>query len=308
MARNLFGPGARGAIISRVQTALRTAGFDPIGMDGVFGRDTVDAVVKYQAAASLPATGGVDDETWTTLMKLPVPSTADRCLQLTTDFEGGSYTLAKGNFDGAWLTWGIVGFTMKHGEVPSLVLQVYRKNPALLDEAFGSQTAELLRICQSDPLTQKAWANHNTLPGGLLGQPWRTAFARFGGLPEVQAAQDARAREDYYKPAVKTSKVWGLSSELGIALCFDIHVQNGGISEETAQRVRAQLRLVKPQTERGLREVIAGAFADGAPDGVRAEVLARALTLARGFGHYRGQDYLLENWGLADIQAQSVAA
>ena len=308
MARKLFGPGARGAIVSQIQAALRSAGFEPIAIDGVYGEDTLSALTGFQRGANLPATGVVDDETWTALTKEAIPTTADRCLQLTATFEGHEYTLAKGNFDGAWLTWGIAGFTMKHGEVQRIVLESYRRNPALLDEAFGVRAGELVRICEADPLTQKAWANHNSLPGGLLAQPWRAAFARFGSLPEVQAAQKQHVREDYFKPALRTMKTWGLSSELSVALCFDIHVQIGGISEEVAQQIRTQLRLVKPQTERGLREVIAGAVADGAREELRAEVRARELTIARGFGNIRGQDYLLENWGLADIQAQSVAA
>ena len=307
MARKLFGPGARGVIITDVQTALRSAGY-PVATDGVFGNDTLDALTSYQRQANLPATGVVDELTWSTLTKRTVPTTADRSLQLTAAFENHNYSLAKGNFDGSWLTWGIIGFTMKHGEVQNIVLEVYRKNPALLDEAFGAQAAELLRICQADPLTQKAWANQISLPGGQLAQPWRTAFARFGTLPEVQSTQCAHAREGYFKPSIRTAKIWGLTSELGLALCFDIHVQNGGISEEAAQKVRAQLRLVKPQTERGLREVIAGAVSETARETYRADVLARKLTIARGFGNVHGQDYLLENWGLADIQAQSAAA
>jgi len=307
MARKLFGPGARGVIITEIQAALRSAGY-PIATDGVFGKETIDALTSYQRQANLAATATVDDLTWLSLTKLPVPSTADRSLQLTAAFENHTYSLAKGNFDGAWLTWGIIGFTMKHGEVQTIVLEIYRKNPALLDQAFGTQAGELLRICQSDPLTQKAWANQISLPGGQLAQQWRSAFARFGSLPEVQRSQDVHAREDYYKPAIRTAKLWGLTSELGVAMCFDIHVQNGGISEEAAQKVRAQIRLVKPQTERGLREMIARAVADTARESYRNDVLSRKLTIARGFGNVHGQDYLLENWGLADIQAQSATA
>jgi hypothetical protein len=308
MARKLFGPGARGALVSEIQAALRFSGFDPLARDGIFGNEMAEAVSHYQRAAGLPASGFIDEHTWSALMKRPVPTTADRCLQLTSAFDGSDYTLAKGNLDGAWLTWGILGFTMKHGEVQNLVLGIYRRNPALLEEAFGMRTADLLRICQADPLTQKAWANANTLPGGLLAQPWRSAFARCGAFPEVQAAQDAYAREHYFKPAMKTAKTWGLTSELGLALCCDIQVQNGGLSEEAAHTVRSQMRLIKPQTERGLREMIAAAVAERAREPLRAEVLARKLTIARGFGNFHGQDYLLENWGLADIQAHSIAA
>ena len=65
----------------------------------------------FQTAKSLPATGKVDDVTWQALMQRPIPGTDLRSLELTAAFEGHGYTLAQGNWDGAWLTWGVIGFT-----------------------------------------------------------------------------------------------------------------------------------------------------------------------------------------------------
>lgn len=308
MSRKLFGPGAHGEIVGQIQMALQSAGFDPGAIDGKYGEDTLGALIGFQRSSNLLATGFVDDDTWKALLKQPAPGPADRCLQLTTDFEGNDYTLAQGNFDGAWMTWGIVGFTMKHGEIQRIVLEVYRCNPALLDQAFGVNADELVRVCQADPITQKAWANRNTVPGGNLAQPWRNQFALFGNLPEVRSIQRQRSFEDYFKPALRTSKLWGLSSELGVALCFDIHVQNGGISDEATHLIRSQMQVSKPQTERGLREIICNAVADAVRPEYRDDVRARKATIARGFGNVHGRDYLLENWGLADITAQAVAA
>lgn len=308
MSRKLFGTGARGEIVSRIQAALQSSGFDPGLIDGEYGRNTLDALIGFQKHNKLLPTGAVDEETWKAIFNQPPPSPADRCLQLTTDFEGNGYTLAKGNFDGAWLTWGIVGFTMKHGEVQRIVLEIYRRNPALLDEAFGANVSELINVCQADPLAQKAWANSNTVPGGKLAQPWRNQFSRFGNFPEVRSVQRARAFEDYFKPALRTSKVWGLSSELGVALCFDIQVQNGGISDRAAGVIRSQIQVSKPHAERGLREIICNAVAETARSEYTEDVRARKLTVARGFGNVHGRDYLLENWGLADITSQALAA
>ena len=35
--------------------------------------------------------------------------------------EGHGFTMVAGDFDGAGLTWGIIGFTLKHGEIQRIV-------------------------------------------------------------------------------------------------------------------------------------------------------------------------------------------
>jgi hypothetical protein len=32
--------------------------------------------------------------------------------------------MVAGNFDNAWLTWGIIGFTLKHGEIQKIIKEV----------------------------------------------------------------------------------------------------------------------------------------------------------------------------------------
>jgi hypothetical protein len=39
-----------------------------------------------------------------------------------------NYGLIVGKFDGAGLTWGIIGFTLKHGELSEIVLEAFAKN------------------------------------------------------------------------------------------------------------------------------------------------------------------------------------
>src|SRR5262245_66132509 len=113
MPRIIVGPGAHGKLTTSIQKALMDAQFDPKGIDGGYGGNTATAVKAFQSAHGLPATGAVDDVTWQTLVKQPIPATDVRSLDLTAAFEGHGYSLAVGNFDGAWLTWGIVGFTLK---------------------------------------------------------------------------------------------------------------------------------------------------------------------------------------------------
>jgi hypothetical protein len=51
------------------------------------------------------------------VMNQRVPAVFDRSLQLTAAFEGHGFTKLEGNFDGAGLTWGIIGFTWSNNQL-----------------------------------------------------------------------------------------------------------------------------------------------------------------------------------------------
>lgn len=55
--------GSRGADVSRMQDALRSAGFNPGRSDGVFGRNTASAVRSFQASKGLKTDGIVGNNT-----------------------------------------------------------------------------------------------------------------------------------------------------------------------------------------------------------------------------------------------------
>jgi hypothetical protein len=308
MARKLFGPGATGDLVGQIQRALQAAGFDPNGIDEVYGNDTVKAVTAFQTANSIEPTGIIDDITWSEVTKTQLPGVNERSLGLTCAFEGHSYTLAKGNFDGAWLTWGIIGFTMKFGMVQAIVLNINAQSPALVTEAFGANAAKLIQMMQTGAAAQEAWANSITVAGGNLAEPWKSAFAAFGKMPEVRSEQRRLAFEKYYKPALQTALNFGLSTELGLALAFDIHVQNGGISAAAAQQIREDAEASHDASEANMREIIADAVADHARAEYQQDVRTRKLTIARGQGTVHGRNYDLSNWGLSDIVASAAAA
>lgn len=61
-------PGDRGTAVSRLQTLLRIAGFDPGPIDGIFGPRTYSSVIAFQQSIrELEVTGIADIETWTAL-------------------------------------------------------------------------------------------------------------------------------------------------------------------------------------------------------------------------------------------------
>jgi hypothetical protein len=230
-------------------------------------------------------------------MQTPIPAVAQRALELTAAFEGHGYELAVGNFDGALLTWGIIGFTLVGGEIQNIVQTVNNSNPQLLDQAFGASKAELLQLVSAPKAQQLAWANAHTLPNGSLVQPWRTMFATFGSFPEVQSEQLRHVREDYLGPAISTARELGFRSELGLALTFDIHVQNGGIKSTALARIRQQS--TPGISESDLRVIVANAVADSSRPAFMEDVRSRKLALSTGQGIVHGHNFVMENWEIS---------
>ncbi len=303
MSRPLFDIGAHGFLIVQMQVALAAAGFDPKGADGAYGSDTMAAVQGFQGSANLQASGAVDDVTWSQLMQSPIPSVAERALQLTSNFEGHGFGLASGNWDGAWLTWGIIGFTMKYGMVQQIIKDVNATAAHCLDDAFGADAPQLRDIMlDALPQDQKAWANSITA-GSQIVDPWRTGFALLGSFPEVQAIQKQTAFKMYFDPAAATAQQIGLKNELGLALCFDISVQNGGIKLAARNLIQQQVAQDPPTAELDLRKIVANAVADVALPRFQADVRTRKLTIATGAGSVHGHQYVLAQWGLGELPA-----
>ncbi len=63
-----------GAVVTRVQDALKRLGLDPGKSDGVFGSVTERAVMEFQTTHGLVADGVVEQRMWVALgFKGPVP-------------------------------------------------------------------------------------------------------------------------------------------------------------------------------------------------------------------------------------------
>lgn len=300
MSRILFSVGSIGDIVSELQLAL-VSDSDLKAADRIYGPGTAAAVKQFQSQKSLPSTGAVDEDTWQDLMQRPVPAAGERALQLTAAFEGHGFGLAVGNFDGALLTWGIIGFTMASGEVQRIIQAVNNSHPELIQQAFGDNAKELLDFLSGTSLAQKEWANEHTLKSGALAEPWHSMFATFGSFPEVQAEQIKHVQADYLSPAIKTATRLGFTTELGLALCFDIHVQTGGIKSAVMKTLQQQFQSVSVEPDR--RKLVANAVADSASAKWKEDVRRRKLTVATGSGTVHGHQYQLTNWGLSGDQS-----
>lgn len=311
MTRILFSrcrPGhrlVRGEPVRRLQRALVETGCDVGDIDGVFGGDTMAAVKAWQRRRGELGTGVVTFECWSAIVGAPPPSVRDRALQLTADFEGHGFGKVAGNFDGAWLTWGIIGFTLRHGELQRIIAEVQQHHPDLLVSACGPLTERLLDVCGGDAAAQEAFANEISSGGSRykVRPEWAAAFDRLGSFAEVQEIQQRRV-DRYWERGCRDARRFGLTSELGLALCFDIAVQNGGIDFGHEDiRIRDRLGRLMPAEQRDVRHVIADVVAENSRPQYVADVRSRKRTIAAGAGTVHGTRYELADWGLADVPA-----
>ncbi|NNG67269.1 LysM peptidoglycan-binding domain-containing protein [Caldanaerobacter subterraneus] len=66
--------GDRGPFVVNLQARLKSLGFDPGPIDGIFGPKTEAAVKAYQQSRGLPPTGIVDETTWNALLFATPPA------------------------------------------------------------------------------------------------------------------------------------------------------------------------------------------------------------------------------------------
>ncbi|MBO8092258.1 MAG: chitosanase [Prosthecochloris sp.] len=291
-----------GHLVEILQHSLQEKGF-PVGrIDGVYGMDTEAAIKGWQSETGLAVSGAVTDDDWRTLTGQEPPEVFERALQITATFEGHGFRKAAGNFDGAWLTWGIIGYTLRHGEIQKIVKAADEVDPSIIDTSFGPLADTLREVMSKSSRYQEQWADRISVGVNKYGiePPWRDAFSRFGSHSEVQRLQVKRARDKYWKRAEADSTELGLKSDLGRALCFDIAVQNGGVSSREASIFRERITRKGSFDEAVRREVLAETIADTSLSRWREDVLSRKMTLATGSGKVHGVRFSTGDWGLGD--------
>lgn len=76
-ADNLLKHGSRGALVTQLQTMLNQKGYKAGSTDGIFGRNTEQAVKALQSVAGITVDGKVGKNTWTALLEgMGVPASA----------------------------------------------------------------------------------------------------------------------------------------------------------------------------------------------------------------------------------------
>ena len=289
--KNINGP-----LIEEIQTALTAQGYSTQGVDGIWGNKTALALGRWQTAKGMAPTEIVDDATWAGLINNPSPPLAQRALQLTGDWEGTHYGGANGNFDGQGITWGVVGFTWGNGELQGILSEIDTQYSNLFNLAFGAGAGQMRNILGMSLPAQMTWARSISAAGGnSIVQPWSDAFAELGTFPEVQDIENEHAQH-YWNAGLHFAQTFGLQSEAGLALCFDIAVQDS-VSDALIAQIQQQLGACAGN-ESAMMKVIASEIANEANPKYQAVVLARKMTFATGQGLVNGDNYDIRCWGI----------
>jgi peptidoglycan hydrolase-like protein with peptidoglycan-binding domain len=290
-----------GLLVQVLQAALKQSNFYTQKIDGEFGPATEGAVKKFQETRGGTADGRCRALDWQDITGLDPPSLFDRCVHLTAAFEGTGFQGAVGNFDGAYLTFGLIGLTLK-SDLPAFLIKVEKEYPGSLERAFGANEGPLRRIITASPSDQEAWANSISTGANRYGlrTDWKEGFARLGSFPEVQKLQLENARDRYWAICAQDAKRWLAADALDVAIFYDTAVQMGGIGGRPLAAMKMDA-LVQDEPglkgkERRLRwaEIIA----DAANPRWRQDVLSRRRTIAEGIGKVHGAVYRMVDWGL----------
>lgn len=279
--------GARGYLVRELQRKI------DVKVDGDYGANTTRALKVAQGANSLPVTGVCDDISWVRIVGRSAPDLFERCLNLTSCFEGHGYTHAAGNWDGAGLTWGIIGFTIKSGSLFSVLAKC---RPETLEKHLGKALhADVIEISKRLQSARIAWGDSLSDPRDKR-KIKADVFQRFQSLgndPECQAAQREVAKESYWLPACRALKALPdlTHSERGYALAFDRHVQQGRL-------LPAALDAARTAAPDGIQAML-DALADGQAVGRwAADIRSRTTTIAKGSGVVHGRRYELASFGI----------
>jgi hypothetical protein len=163
---------------------------------------------------------------------------------------------------------------------------------------FADALDTLVKVLASPRAKQLEWADSIQDPQRhIVFEPWKGLFRALGRTAEFQAIQ-AKYAESIRTKAVSMCDSFGVWTERGLALMFDICVQNGSIGRDTASKIRADfggIAIRDPASAEIARlRVIANRRAEAAASAFVEDVRRRKLTIANGEGTVHNIPYNLE--------------
>ncbi len=303
MRRSANASPVRSYLVEILQASLAAKGLDIGTPDGELGPQTEKAIKLWQVARGQTANGIVDDAAWQAITGLPPPSLFDRVLHIVAQFEGTGLGGVAGNFDGAYLTFGIIGFTLKH-DLPGLLEAIEKKVPQEARHSFGvDKWKELLAVARSNKAsTKKAFGDSISVGAQKykVVESWRQAFARLGRVRTVQELQLQRAFSKYMLDiAIPDGRELKAIDTMDMAVMYDLAVQNGGLDAKKRQKIKALIKTKPNAAGEQRRKLWAKGIAQGlATPTYYADVLSRKLTMSTGIGTVHGANLDLSCWGL----------
>lgn len=318
--------GSSGDDVAEIQKALKDAGFYRGELDGIFGDQTGSAVKNFQSRCGLDADGIVGDATWGKLFPSHLPSPKavsgdldSRCLALTGSFETGRFSpdcfaALTGNFDGQGMSFGALQWNFRQGTLQPLLNEMFTNHQETAATIFGvylNMVKQAINGGEESALTFAASIQDQTKK--TIRDPWKQMFTALGLTPEFQAIE-VKGVAEYYGRGVTLCDDYGLWSERGRALMFDISVQNGSIPVNVKSLIIADIgkisqSLTPEETELEKMRIVANRRAEAANPKFVEDVRRRKLCIAEGKGVVHGMNYdLAGQFGLDLIRVDKKGA
>jgi hypothetical protein len=301
--------GSRNDQVRTLEEKLKTLDFYSGPIDGMFGGGVESGVKQYQKLHGLEPDGIVGPETWSALFpRTPQPASAleqrplaERCLALTGAFETSSgfpecFAGLAGDFDGEGISFGVLQWNIGQGTLQPLFSQMLQNQPEAMTRIFQENLSPFSHMLSLSREQQLAWWIAIQSPDKAdIFEPWRGCLLALGRSSPFQQIQMDHS-ERIYSDALLLAREYGLRTERGVALMFDICVQNGWIEPATKAQIEADFARIPDSTGLLEREVskmrvIANRVAESSRPEYVDDVRTRKLTIADGVGTVHGMYY-----------------
>lgn len=300
--------GSTGDAVYQLQSDLTALGYNTCGIDGDFGNNTYNAVVSFQKAHGLCANGVVDAITQNAITQAMKsvktnPGTSSyqtaltKAMNITMHYEGSGYAAISGNFDGQGLSLGAFQWCMGQDSLQPLLCRMDSEDNALTRQIFGSNYNAFHNMLYSSYSTQMSWA-YSINSNSQITQPWRSEFYNLCETAQFQQIQ-RNATSPIANRASNICSAYGLYTERGFALAFDVATQNGSVNSTASSIIWS--RVSSGTDERTKLRVMAQAVAQASNSRWYSDVYSRKMTIANGSGIVHGEYLNLDlRYGLSD--------
>jgi hypothetical protein len=228
------------------------------------------------------------------------PGTAiQKAINITASFEGRGYVNVAGNFDGQYLSVGMIQWNIGQGTLQPLLKEFVKNYPDKAREIFGSEYQSFLNALYGTKDDIKSWGLSINNGENLLPE-WEERFITLCKTKEFQEIQN-QYMQDYISDALRMADIFSLKTEKGLALMFDIAVQNGGITPEEIGQDNMELIRKLAGNEQEIMRIIAEWVVRASNPMYQDDVRARKFAIINGTGKVHGRQYnLSEDFGITD--------
>ena len=311
-----FGKGCKGFLIEKAQLQLEKEGFPPGVVDGIYGLKTEEAVYDFQIKqcglkgeigdviiidnSALVSEGldeldsdnsyhsilgSLDNLTWLWLINEPFPGPFKKSLQLTSSFEGSSFSTV-GKLDG--ISWGILQWNLKAGTLRPLLGKIPNEVWIDLENYYTVAEISLVRNNGNDIVYAGI-----KLDDVELAPVIAKILNKLGEYEEVQKVQLRDAFSTYWVNGTLADSVeFRMDSDVELAFLFDVNVQTGRLAPKISEKLIG--RIVHAD-----KKLITLAFmvANKVNPRWADDVFLRKSVYGNMAGDVHGYRYDLSNWG-----------